>query len=640
MTGASTQDGTYPRPQLVREQWRSLDGEWEFAWDDDDRGLADRWFADLPAPESATADPRTADAVTAVPPTARAAAGLPTLFGGATGPRPIRVPFAPESALSGIGETGFHSVAWYRLLLEIEHPADDARVLLHFGAVDHSCRVWLDGTPVGEHVGGQTPFTLDVTDALAAASSIRSIVVRAFDDPRDLEVPRGKQDWEAEPHVIWYTRTTGIWQSVWLETVPSVHITAIDWSTDIVEGSVRCEVSVSRRSHGPLRLTVSTDLEGGSATVDVISGTGVAMLHPRDLCAGQAREALQWSPENPVLVDATLSLDSGDVVDSYFGIRSVEATAGTFQLNGVPYFVRAVLEQGFWAESLLTAPSDDARRREVELIKELGFNTARIHQKVEDPRFLYWADRLGLMLWGETAAAYDFSARAVELLTTEWMQVIARDRSHPSIVVWVPMNESWGVQDIARSNSQRQFAQSLASLTRALDPRRPVISNDGWEHVDSDIFTIHDYSPDAAVLKQRYGSTEAVRASVDSAGPAGRELSLTPALSDRVRRGELPVIVSEFGGISFAGDSHTWGYALVDSDVAYRDILRDIFRVLNTSAAIHGFCYTQLTDTMQEANGLLTADRRPKLPIPLLREIITGQVEGKHSFVWPPATGG
>lgn len=614
MIRASTQDGSYPRPQLVRESWVTLDGEWEFAYDDDDAGLAGRWF-------EAEAEPL---------------------------PLRIEVPFAPESQRSGVGGTGAHPVLWYRREFQVSR-AGDERVVLHFGAVDHLARVWVDGQYVGEHVGGHTSFRFDVTDALAEGDR-HIVTVRAFDDPSDLEVPRGKQDWRDKPHAIWYTRTSGIWQSVWLEVVPAVRIESIAWESDLVAGTVTAEVALSSRMHPPLQLEVSLDRAGealAATTVDVVDGAALVTLRPRGLRAGHVREELHWSPENPVLIDAQLELrgEGGavDTVASYLGVRSVGVAGGAFQLNGVPYFVRAVLEQGYWPDSLMTAPSTAALRDEVELIKRLGFNTARVHQKSEDPRFLYWADRLGLMLWGESAAAYDFSPRAARLLVDEWADTVQRDRSHPSIVAWVPINESWGVQDIARSSAQRAFVQSITSLTRALDASRPVISNDGWEHVDSDILTIHDYSADARMLRKRYGTREGVEATLMSRGPQGRVISLSDELSARVRAGSVPVMVSEFGGVSFAGDSGTWGYATVRSTEEYQTLLAELFSALTSGgtggdAPIVGFCYTQLTDTGQEANGLVRADRSPKLPLDALREIVTGRTRDGHHFVWPPVT--
>ena len=592
---ASQQDGSYPRPQLLREEWTSLDGEWQFSFDDEDRGVAERWFA----------------------------------VGGDLGRR-IRVPFAPEAAASGIGDTGFHAIAWYRRAIEGALDAGRRRIL-HFGAVDHSCRVWIDGTEVGSHVGGQTPFALDITDALRPGRE-HEIVVRAYDDPHDLEVPRGKQDWELEPHHIWYPRTTGIWQTVWWEDVPDTYVSSLAWTSDLATGTVTVTVAVAgARRSDDLRAEVRLENDGAhlaTASATLVGGRARIVLAPPQLSAGQARRPMHWSPEHPELFDAEVRLLRGDAtvdrVASYCATRSVAVADGTFQLNGLPYFLRSVLEQGIWPDSLLTAPDDDARRREVELIKALGFNAARIHQKVEDPRFLFWADRLGLLLWGETAAAYDFTPRAVELLTNEWLRIVARDRSHPSIVPWVPVHECWGVPDIARDPAQRAFARALADLTRAADPTRPVLSNDGWEHVDSDMLTIHDYTTDAAELASRYSSSPGRGLELGGIGPYGRVLSVSPEFTDRIRTAPLPIIVSEFGGISFDGEQ-TWGYATVADLDAYREALRGLFAAVGESSVLGGFCYTQLTDTFQEANGLLTADREPKLPIGDIRRIVLGE---------------
>jgi hypothetical protein len=280
-----------------------------------------------------------------------------------------------------------------------------------------------------------------------------------------------------------------------------------------------------------------------------------------------------------------------------------------------------VLAQNYWPDSHLAAPSAAALRREVELIRDLGFNTARVHQKAEDPRFLYWADRLGLMIWGETAGAYEFSPRAVGALVTEWTAIVERDRSHPSIIAWVPLNESWGVQHIAHDPRQRAFSRGISDLTRALDGSRPVISNDGWEHTDSDIWTVHDYEADPAVLSARYGSMEAFHAMLADVGPAGRRLSVGQT------DGGEPIMLTEFGGVSYVDDAvdGAWGYSSASDPADFAARVAGIVGAVAASPILSGFCYTQLTDTGQETNGLLRADRTPKIPIEDVRRVVTGE---------------
>lgn len=540
--------------------------------------------------------------------------------------RTIVVPFPPESPASKVGDTGFHPVVWYRR----EITANDLRaagrgeqgdrVILHFGAVDFIADAWLDGQYLGRHVGGQTPFSFDITDLVGPGKS-GVLVVRAEDDPHDVSQPRGKQDWQAEPHDIWYHRTTGIWQPVWLEAVPEVAITELAWIPDLPGASVRLDVALSRRPSEPVDVDVQITHLG-----DVLANERIRMDGPRASMTvslprqrnGQASWRLLWSPERPTLLDATVTLSpSGDQVGSYLGLRSAAVDSGHFLLNDRPYFVRSVLEQGYWPASHLAAPSADALRAEVQLIKDLGFNAARIHQKAEDPRFLYWADRLGLLIWGETANAFEFSPTAVRWLTQEWAEIVRRDISHPSIVTWVPLNESWGVQHIAHDPAQAAYAASLAQLTRALDGSRPVVSNDGWEHVDSDIWTVHDYSRTGAALAARYSSTDFL----NGIGPSGRRMRL-PGAPDRGQ----PVMVTEFGGVSYASthDGESWGYLTATTAEEYEARLRELFAALHGSPVLAGFCYTQLTDTRQETNGLLRPDRTPKLDIAVIRSIVTG----------------
>jgi beta-galactosidase/beta-glucuronidase len=572
----------HPRPQLTRERWTDLSGPWRFAVDDGDAGLKQDWI------------------------------GRPEPFD-----RTIIVPFPPESRASGIGDPAPHPVVWYRRAVRLDPEYRRQRLLLHFGAVDYRAQVWVNGQFVAQHEGGQTPFAAEITAALLDGDVDQEIVVRAEDQPADLAQPRGKQDWQPTPHRIWYHRTTGIWQPVWLEPVPETRIDDLRWTPDLDRGLLGVEVRLNELPDRPLRLHVRLSLRGllledDNWQVERTETRRAIALEPGRLTMG--REQLLWSPRTPNLLDAELTLHDGDqVIDrvrSYVGLRSAAVAGGRFLLNGRPYYPRLVLAQGYWPDSHLAAPSAQALRREVELVKGLGFNGVRIHQKVEDPRFLYWCDRLGLLVWGEMANAYVFSPTAVERLTREWLEVLRRDYNHPSIVTWVPLNESWGVPSLDRDPAQRDYVRALYHLTRALDPTRPAIGNDGWEHLASDVWGIHDYALDGATLRQRYGTIEALDRTMREVQPHYRSIALPSA-----SRGGEPAMLTEFGGISHAPASgERWhGYGTVPTTEAFLAKYQELLDAVLESPAISGFCYTQLTDTEQETNGLLTAGRVPKL---------------------------
>jgi beta-galactosidase/beta-glucuronidase len=584
-------DPNYPRPMLVRPNWQDLTGPWGFAPDPQGLGRSAGWHLDE-APFS----------------------------------RSIMVPFPPESELSGIHDHDSPDVVWYRRQVVLDRvPTSGERVLLHFGAVDYRATVWINGVHAGEHEGGHTPFTLDVTDALTPGTE-QVIVVCAEDERTDATQPRGKQDWRTEPHGIWYHRTTGIWQPVWAEIVPELHVRGLHWTPDVTGAQVELELELSRTPQTAVDVHVMLTL-GDDVLAEQLHRTDrrtdrwtipiPAARHQMEL------GRLLWSPETPTLLDATVTVRDGDrtidALDSYVGLRSVGVHDGRFLLNGQPRYLRLVLAQNYWPTSHLAAPSAAALRREVELAKELGFDGVRIHQKVEDPRFLSWCDRLGLMVWDEMPSAYEYADRMVSRLTHEWMEVIARDRSHPSVVTWVPFNESWGVWHSLEAAEQRSATRALYHLTRALDPHRPVISNDGWEHTESDIWGLHDYAPDGDSFRERYADRDGIDRILGDRPPARR----TALLDDTAYRGQ-PVMLTEIGGTSLrpsAGEA--WhGYATVTSAEALAARLKDIVDAVLDSREVAGFCWTQLTDTEQETNGLLTADREPKIPFEVARSIL------------------
>ncbi|MDU1580460.1 glycoside hydrolase family 2 TIM barrel-domain containing protein [uncultured Cutibacterium sp.] len=593
---ASQQNGRYPRPSLVRGSYVDLDRWVGFAFDDELVGLKKGW--------QRCADPFH---------------------------QKILLPFPPESKKSGVGDPQPHSCFWYRIELsddDLERAGrcPGHRLLMHFGAVDYQAMVFVDGTLAGTHEGGQVPFYVDITDYLDPAIDDHVVVVRAFDDSRDTRQPRGKQDWHDDPHVIWYHRTSGIWRSVWLEWVPSIRIERLVWRAEPRSSGVMAHVELNQRPEAPIPVDVAVAIDekllGQVSTVatDQIIDILIPLNSMRNSCD---LENMTWAPDHPVLMDAALVIGD-DTVTSYMGYREVDVSPAGIILNNLPFIVRSVLEQGYWPQSHLTPPSVEAMAREVTLMKELGFNNCRIHQKVEDPRFLFQCDKQGLTVWGETAAAYNFDSLAIHRFSAEWIEIVRAYESHPCIIAWTPFNESWGIPQIGQDACQAAFSQGIVKLTRALDPTRPVISNDGWEHTDSDLMTIHDYECHREILEARY-QPDGIDDFMKTRGPAGRVMTV-----GKQQNHNAPIIISECGGIRYVSNSQdmdTWGYSTAGSTEDFENKLADIIEPLRAARLVRGFCWTQLTDTLQEANGLCDENRVPKIPVERIRKLITGSDE-------------
>jgi beta-galactosidase/beta-glucuronidase len=578
----------YPRPQLRREEWFSLDGTWDFEIDQEPSARA---------PEDVAWRSR------------------------------ILVPFSPETSQSGIGDTGLYRACWYRRSFPVPTLAAGERLLLHFGAVDYHATVWLNGVRLGEHEGGYSPFQFDITSFIDASRAEQTVIVLVDDDPTDLEKPRGKQDWQLDPHSIWYPRTTGIWQTVWLERVPEMRIQQLIWTSNVERWEIGLDASISAPLTAKLRLGVKLtlgDLILAHDQYTVVAGEVHRRIALSDPGIDDFRNELLWSPAAPRLIEAELELElaDGQVIDrvkSYTALRTIAVHRDRLLLNGRPYLLRMVLDQGYWPETGLTPPSDAALRHDVELTKAMGFNGVRKHQKIEVPRYLYWADRLGLLVWEEMPSAYRFSRRSIERLTKQWMEILQRDMSHPCIMAWVPFNESWGVPNLPDSVPERNYVRALYYLTKTQDPTRPVVGNDGWESVATDIIGIHDYDANHDRIARRYWAHDVVPKLIKRERPAGRAL----VLEGHSRR-EHPIVLSEFGGLALRAADGTWGYTSADDLAAFERIFSQLLKVVRRLEALSGFCYTQLTDTYQEANGLLYADRRPKLPIATIFQIVAG----------------
>jgi beta-galactosidase/beta-glucuronidase len=555
-----------------------LNGEWEFAFDDENKGRELGWHYGL------------------------------------TLERRIVVPFPYQSQLSGINDKSIHEVVWYARSFEV--PPDWRRgqdLLLHFGAVDYSATVWVNGQEVGHNQGGHVPFDFDIAPYLKPDTNRLTVRVEDRQNPRQ---PRGKQSSTGLPHDIDYYCTTGIWQTVWLEPAPTIRIGEIVITPSARAGSIELSIFLHAPS-APWRLEAEA-FDGEQLIVSASQTTTAANAQ----LTLRIPDAKLWSPDSPHLYDLRLRLYEGeqllDEVRSYAGLRDVELREQRVWLNGQPVYLVMVLDQGYWPESYLAAPSDDALRADVELTKSFGFNGARKHQKIEDPRWLYWCDRLGLLVWEEMPNAREWSSQAEERLAAEWKRAVRRDYNHPCIITWVPVNESMGFPKLRRHHpGQYAFIERMVAMTRQLDPRRPVIDNDGWEHTDiTDICAIHDYTPTAEMLRQRYQETNA-----SGTLPAHVWIGNKPLFVLGSRYRGQPIMLTEVGGFllippQLAPEERDMLYKFYGSFKTSEELLekyRDLMEGIASLRFLAGFCYTQLTDIEQEINGLLTYDRRPKV---------------------------
>lgn len=583
----------YPRPQFVRDQWQNLNGEWSFIFDSGDVGLKEKWYDESVKFE-----------------------------------KKIQVPFVYQSKLSGIDNRDDCDIVWYRRKFDW-HQQEDMRCLLHFGAVDYQADIYVNGDYVGQHVGGHTSFSFDITNYLLADLE-QTITVRAWDPHDDEAIPRGKQFWESESRSIWYTNSTGIWQTVWLETVNQNHINKVVFTPDVDCGQVRINIHTPRSSLGLIlhyKITFK-DMVICEDKIKVFSTNlerNIEIYDQKIFRSNFHDDGWTWTPENPNLFDVELELvdESGivlDAVTSYFGMRKIHTENGMVFLNNKPYYQKLVLDQGYWPEGLLTAPNDEAFIEDIRLAKSMGFNGCRKHQKVEDPRFLYWADHIGFIVWGECASTVVYTPLAASRLLQEWVEIVDRDYNHPSIVTWVPLNESWGVPDIHSNKRQQSFSVGIYNLLHALDGTRLVISNDGWEMTDTDICAIHNYNHGQEYELCKYEHFKRTLRDVSGL------IHLPPGKWDIFSEGfsykGQPILLTEFGGIGYKiGEQTGWGYTSVEDEAQFVSEYARIMEAVFASQALWGFCYTQLTDVEQEINGILTYDRQPKVNLTQIKEI-------------------
>lgn len=574
--GMITPRPEHPRPQFEREGWKNLNGVWTFAFDFGRSG-AERGFP--------------------------ASTGFPD---------PIVVPFCPESELSGVHYRDFIDALWYHRKIVIPYEWHEHRILLHFGGVDYESEIFVDGKHVAHHSGGSSSFSCDITP-FVTPGEMHDLVVHAVDALRSGTQTGGKQSLEYGSVGCFYSRITGIWQTVWLEAVSPFSLSDLTMVPDLRSGCVVMTPQYLSASHThSLVVTVyDGDTEIAQCTRPAVQGTPFAIPlespHP-------------WSPSDPHLYTTTAEVKAADgrVVDSvksYFGMRSVEIEGNQLLLNGEPLYLRFVLDQGYYQDGLWTAPSDAALKTDIKLALEAGFNGARLHQKVFEERFHYWADRLGYLTWAESPSwGLDIKNPAgARNFLNEWREVVLRDRNHPSIIAWTTLNETW---DISNRAAHRRLHQEAYDITRALDPTRPINNASGGCHVCTDLYTVHIYEQDPYEL--------AAKLAPDELGGVFRTLG-----DKEVHYEGQPYIIDEFGGIKWVGESsriaqHSWGYGEAPRTIEefYRRLEGQVGAILRLSHAA-GYCYTQLTDVEQEQNGLYHYDRSLKFEIERIRAIFS-----------------
>ena len=565
----------YPRPQMIRENWRNLNGKWEFEIDNAKVGTEKEFFL--------------RDRLNDV----------------------IIVPFCPESELSGVGNKDFMYCVWYRREIEIPKEWEGKEIILHFGAVDYFATVYINGQKVCEHKGGYTPFSANITGFLKESGNC--ITVCAEDDTRSGNQPCGKQSDKLNSYGCCYTRTTGIWQTVWMEAVEKASIKNVKYTTDIHNCSVLAQVYVTNDALG-CDLRVRTYFEGRP------TGETVTTIHSNEaFITVLLSQKHLWEAGKGNLYDTEIELiKNGVVCDSvkgYFGLREVSLKDKAFCLNGKVVFGRWVLDQGFYPDGIYTAPSDEALKNDILSSMELGFNGARLHEKIFEPRFLYWADKLGYLVWGEHANWGLNITEPGQLMhfLPEWVESIERDYSHPSIIGWCPFNETW---DLDGKRQCDDILRTVYQVTKAIDKTRPVIDTSGNFHVITDIFDVHDYEQNPKAFKEYYKDAKD--------GVVMCQIERNPNLAGRQKPNGEPLFMSEYGGIRQRNGNEGWGYwEAPENDEAFIERYRGLTTAILDNEQFIGFCYTQLYDVEQEINGLMTYDRKFKLDPKIFKEINT-----------------
>ena len=579
----------YPRPQFVRNQWENLNGAWDFRFDDHNVGEKEKWYEDF------------------------------------KGELEIQVPFTFETKLSGIQDETRHDNIWYHRTIQVDaNKLEDNKYVLHFEGSDFVTKLWVNGQFAGSHRGGYTRFSFDITNLVKDGEN--ELVVKV-EDSFDMQQPRGKQRWMDEVYLCWYIPTTGIWKTVWSEYVPQISLSSVKMTPNLEDCVLEVEYNVDApesRLNGELLIEAIISYDGKlvnntftavtsnhvCAKLDVAMKTTICYENPVWL----------WTPDTPRLYDIEFRVwDKQTVIDeigSYFAMREVRIDGAKVLLNNAALYQKLILDQGYWKDSHLTPPSEEALIEDIDKIKALGYNGLRKHQKVEDERFLYWCDVKGMLVWGEAPSAFQFSDYAVTEFIAEWLEIVKQNYNHPCIITWTPVNESWGVTEIQTKREQQHFTEAIYYLTKSIDKMRPVIVNDGWQHTISDIITLHDYVAEGSVLAERYADKYRI---------INNEIAFNEkmlAMAEGYEYVGQPIIISEFGGIAFNNDDSGWGYGgKVEGEDAFVARFDSIVTAVKELTYVCGYCYTQVTDVQQEINGLMDGDRNFKIKPEIIKEI-------------------
>lgn len=575
----------YPRPQFVRKEWENLNGEWNFIFDDNDEGETKEYFKKFP--KSMT----------------------------------IRVPFTYETELSGIEDENVHYIVWYNKKINItKEQIENKNVVLNFEGSDYKTKIWINGNYIGVNIGAYSRFSFDIEKYIVEGEN--DITIRV-EDSLSKDQPRGKQRYKKESWKCWYIQTTGIWKTVWLEWMSKKHLIEVKITPKTNKVQLDIETNLSEQDIEKQKYYIEVEIafKGQilNKTKEKIS-SNYQKIETNIVKEGIEYNIQKWSMNNPNLYDINYKLYCEDKiidnVNSYFGIRKIEIKGNKIYLNEEEVYLKLILDQGYWKESHLTPPSEENLIKDIESVLAFGYNGIRKHQKIEDEKFLYWCDVKGVLVWSEMANCYNFDDNSLQNFIDEWIKVVKQNYNHPSIITWVPINESWGIPEVCTCEKEQNFATTLYYLTKSIDNTRPVISNDGWEHTISDIITIHDYKQDGEFFYQEYTDGEMKILNNLEKYNGNHRLFV-----DEYKYKGQPVIMSEYGGIAINSKAG-WGYGKqVNNEKEFVERFTKLTRAIKNIYYVSGYCYTQLTDVQQEINGLMTEERKYKVDPYIIRSI-------------------